>query len=475
MSSLPNILILFSDQHRHDALGATGNDSIQTPNLDRLAERGVCFNDAHTTSPVCVPARNSLISGRYPHNHDRWGFGEPLPVEEDSVFRQLQEAGYYTAHVGKSHLGGDHDHLRENESYMHDRGFDYVHETTGQWASQNVDSYMTDHWAEEGLLETFREDYRRRREDSGLWPSPLPWEEHMDSYVCRQAIEFVESYDREEPFCLFVGIPGPHDPMDPPERFADMYDPSDVDPPLEPDEHGDWLPQNAREHMEREGWAGPKGEDWWRPDMTAEDYHEWRALYYAKISLIDYWVGEIQDAVAAEHDLEDTLFVYTSDHGEMAGDHGMVAKRVHLANSVRIPLIVDWPGTAASGGRTDALAELIDVVPTVLRAAGVEDPESDADGVDLTPVLENPDDPDREPRDVVLSEVADREGECKTMIATKAHRYAIDDDGEGYLLFDRNEEPDELTNYAGHPEYRDIEQELRDRLLVAYQSTQRVR
>lgn len=474
MSSKPNILLLFSDQHRHDALGVAGNDTIRTPNLDALAGDGVHFTDAHTTAPVCVPARNSFISGRYPHNHDRWGFGEPLPVDEDSVFQRLQEVGYYTAHIGKSHLGGDDDHLRENEPYMHDRGFDYVHETTGQWGTQDVDSYMTDYWEEQGLLETFREDYRRRRGESGLWPSPLPWEEHMDSYVCRQAVEFVEDYDRDEPFCLFVGIPGPHDPMDPPERFADWYDPADVDPPHEPDDHGDWLPDSAREHMDLEGWAGPKGEDWWRPDMSAEDYREWRALYYAKVSLIDHWVGEIRDAVDAEHSLDETMFVYTSDHGEMAGDHGMVGKRVHLANSVRIPLIVDWPERGTDGGQTDALAELIDVVPTVLRAAGVEDPAADADGVDLTPVLEDPDDPEREPRDVVLSEIADREGQIKTMIATKSHRYALDGDGEGYLLFDRDEQPDELTNYVGHPEYSDVEAELRDRLLREYQRTQRV-
>lgn len=472
MPDQPNILVLFSDQHRHDALGAAGNDTVETPNLDALAQDGVLFTDAHTTSPVCAPARNSFISGKYPHNHHRWGFGKPLPADDETVFQHLQEAGYYTGHIGKAHYKGDVDHLKENGQYMRERGFDYVHETTGQWGTQDVDSYMTDHWEEQGLLETFRDDYRRRREEDGFWPSPLPWEEHMDSYVCRQAIEFIEEYDCDQPFCLFVGIPGPHDPMDPPERFADMYDPADVDPPLEPDEYGDWLPENALKHMEREGWAGPKGENWWRPDMTTEQYRTWRALYYGKVSLIDHWIGEIRDTLEEAGYLEDTATVYTSDHGEMAGDHGMLGKRVHLANSVRIPLIVSWPERYATNARTDALAELIDVVPTVLEAASAGE-DARTDGTDLTPVLETPEN-GSDPRDVVLSEVTDREGETKTMIATDSYRYAIDGNGDGYLLFDRSEEPDELTNFVGHPEYEEIERSLRDRLLCEYQRTQRV-
>jgi len=473
MTDQPNILILFSDQHRHDALGAAGNDSIRTPNLDRLAARGVRFTDAHTTSPLCAPARNSFISGKYPHNHHRWGFGDPLPADDESVFRHLQDAGYYTSHVGKSHYKGGVDDLRENEPYMYERGFDFVHETTGQWGAQDIDSYMTDRWEEAGLLETFREDYRRRREESGLWPSPLPWEEHMDSYVCRRGVEFVEEYDRDDPFCLFVGIPGPHDPMDPPRKFADWYDANDVPTPVEPGDHGEWLPENAREHMEREGWAGPKGVNWWRPGMSAEQFREWRAFYYAKVSLIDHWIGEMLDTLERRGMLEDTIVVYTSDHGELAGDHGMLGKRTHLANSVRIPLIVSYPDEYASGAQTDALAELIDVVPTVLEAAGAGE-DAQTDGQSLTAVLESPGDQEREPREVVLSEVADRDGETKTMVATKDYRYAIDGDGEGYLLFDRSEAPDELTNYVGHPDYESVEADLRDRLLEAYQQTQRV-
>lgn len=472
MTDQPNVLFLVSDQHRHDALGSAGNDVVATPNLDALASDGVQFTDAHTTSPLCAPARNSFISGKYPHNHHRWGFGKPLPADDETVFQHLQERGYYTAHIGKAHYKGNVDHLAENEPYMHDRGFDFVHETTGQWGAQDVDSYMTDHWAEEELLETFRDDYRRRREEDGLWPSPLPWEEHMDSYVCRKAVEFLADYDRDQPFCLFVGVPGPHDPMDPPERFADTYDPADIAPPLEPDEHGDWLPETAREHMEREGWAGPRGEDWWRPDMTPSEFREWRAMYYGKVSLIDYWVGQIRETLATQGYTEDTLVVYTSDHGEMAGDHGLLGKRVHLENSVRVPLIVSWPDGYATGYRTDALAELIDLVPTVLEAANAA-ADAQTDGVNLTSLLIDPESTEH-PRDAVLSEVADRKGETKTMIATSAYRYAVDGEGEGYLLFDRREDPAELTNLVGRPGYQHVERELRDRLLRAYQRTHRV-
>jgi len=202
------------DQMRADCLGAAGNPVIQTPTLDRLCSEGVLFTNAFTVSPLCMPARASFVSGLYPHNHHMWANAGRLPAGDETFFHHLQKAGYYTAHVGKSHyypqLSGEH--LSAYEPYMHARGLDYVHETTGPWATSRTDSYMTDHWQQLGLLNAFREDYEKRRKARpfAVWPSPLPTEEFADSYVGRHAVRFIDTYEpttARSP-CAFSSVSG---------------------------------------------------------------------------------------------------------------------------------------------------------------------------------------------------------------------------------------------------------------------------
>ncbi|MFQ6047920.1 MAG: sulfatase-like hydrolase/transferase, partial [Phycisphaerae bacterium] len=224
----PHILILMSDQHRADTLSCAGHPTIRTPNLDSLAAEGIRFANACTVSPLCMPARASFINGLYPHNHHMWDNAGQMPPDDETFFQLLQQQGYYVAYIGKSHYY-EHGpfHMRDREPYMHARGIDYVHETTGPWATQRTDSYMTDHWAARGLLELFRQDYRQRRQSGPLLvrPSPLPADEFLDSYIGRQAVEFINGYDRAQPLCLFVGFGGPHEPWDAPEPYASLYQP----------------------------------------------------------------------------------------------------------------------------------------------------------------------------------------------------------------------------------------------------------
>jgi arylsulfatase len=492
MADQPNFLVVMSDQHRPDALGSV-TPAVETPTLDALAARGVRFEEAYTTSPLCGPARMSFLTGLYPHNTGILQNGGWQPAADPTFFQALQDAGYYTAHVGKSHYGGpDVEHFEEKADFMRERGFEYVRESegTGPATTMNSNHWVADHWEREGLLEPFREDLKRRRTESGFWSSPLSTEEHFDAVISRGAIEFLEEYDREAPFCLFVGWGGPHDPLDPPAEFAEMYDGVDVPLPIEPGDFGDWVPERARAFIEREGLTGPTQDEWdqervaaanggnmattvtpegyWRPPLNAESFREMRRYYYGKVSLLDYWLGEMTDALAAAGELENTVVVYLSDHGEMAGDHGLVGKKCFYDASVRIPMVVAGPGIA-EGETTDELAEIIDVGPTLLDLAGADD-RGRTFGESLAGVLEDPA-TGRVKRDAVFSQVRGHTDNYKTMVATREYKYAVDNEGEGYLLVDRERDPEERENVLGHPDYADVERDLRDRLLRFYHVT----
>lgn len=192
MPDRPNLLFIVTDQHRARQLGCAGHSSVQTPNLDRLAATGVRFDHAYTTAPVCVLARASLYMGAYPHNTQVRDFNSYVPEHATTLFNRLQDADYYTAHVGEAHQkgllatkSGHGDDLREYRDHIESLGFDYVHETTGVWSSRYIDSPLTEYWQERGVLATAQEDLQERYEiaqrydlweEGGFsvnWPSPL--------------------------------------------------------------------------------------------------------------------------------------------------------------------------------------------------------------------------------------------------------------------------------------------------------------
>ena len=190
--------------------GRAGHPQLRTPNIDRIAMEGIRFAQATTVSPICMSARASFASGLYPHNHGVWANQGELPAADETFFQLLQRAGYYTAQVGKTHF---YDHragldMRAREPYLHARGFEYVHETPGPIAACATISHMTTEWAAKGLLAAFVDDYRARtRSGNGdVWPSPLPVEDVLDSYVGRKAVEFIDGYADPRPMFLFVGL-----------------------------------------------------------------------------------------------------------------------------------------------------------------------------------------------------------------------------------------------------------------------------
>ena len=449
----PHVLIVMLDQLRADSLGCAGHPVIRTPAIDAMAAQGLRFTGVHTVSPVCQPSRVSFATGRYPHNHGIWYNRGELPVNYPTFFTALRDAGYTSAVVGKSHLWSHKRvaHLRDGAPYLRALGFDEVDEVGGPRGTCSTDSGYSDHLRGKGLWERFVADTNERVADPTITrPAPFDEDDHMDGYVGGRAVQCVEAFPDDRPTCLFVNFPGPHDPWDAPGRWAAMYDPADSPPPIPLPPRPPTLPDHAAAKLD----FAPE------PGLTPKAVAAIRANYGGKVSFVDHWCRRIFDAYAARGWLDDLLVVVTSDHGEMAGDHGRVYKRTFHESALRVPLIMRWPGRIPHGTRA-APAENIDVMPTVLEAIGVPQPAMSL-GRSLLPVIS---DPQAQHCGDLLSEIY-YGGSRNVMLKTARHKYVIDQQGRGYMLYDLGQDPDEQHNLIGAPEARALEQAMRDALLV---------
>jgi arylsulfatase len=445
------------DELRADSLGCAGHPVFRTPHIDRLAREGVFFGGAYATSPLCMPARASMISGLYPHNHHIQENAGHLPDDDETYAQLLQRAGYHTAYLGKIHFFPDDPgrNFVDHEPYVRARGFHGVHEVPGPASLTKTESYLTRRWRELGLLDLYRQDFQRRRQDTGAgaWASPLPEAEFPDSYIGARAVDWLRAYDDPGPFCLVAGFAGPHPPFDAPEPYASMYDPDSVPDPLPAEEPAPWVPDFARERMLH----GRHRHD--APEIARQRM----ANYGGKLTLIDTWIGRILDVLDERGWAENTLVIFLSDHGEMGGDHQRYHKSVFYEPAARVPLVMRWPAGFPGGQECEALVEQFDLFATVVDAAGAP-PSNRSFSRSLLPLASGE---VSQTRDAVFSEVAG-----DVMIRTERHKYAADRQGRGYLLHDLREDPVEQRNLIGHPECAAVERALRERMLVWFLSTQ---
>ena len=444
-----DILVLMTDQHRADWIGAYGAAHVRTPNLDRLASEGALFTRCHTTSPVCMPARVSFLTGMFPHNFGMWDHFGRLHDTQESALHALKAAGYRTSHVGKSHLSphGGKD-LRDEEPYMHALGWDDVHETTGPLSTQTTSSILTDWMQEKGIYDLFIEDYRKRRAvgmNKALWPSPLPDGMHADDFITETALGYIEQSGKSQPLYLFVGLGGPHNPWDPPERF-DTYRPEDMPAPLPRDPAPEWLTGPALDHHNRMMSANK--------DITPEQWARVRSLYSARVEHLDYCIGKLLDSWYAARG-RDTWVLFWSDHGEMLGDKGRAHKCVYYEPVVRVPAIIRPPSPRPVV--SDSLVTLPDLTASILDAVGAE-PSPNTFGRSLLPIFEG--EPVGSRGDLVISEVLD-----KTMLFDGRWKLVINSQGEVLKLFDTSSDPTESTNLAGRSDMTKTVQYLKGELL----------
>ena len=435
----PNLLFITTDQQRWDSLPCYGLDFMQTPNLDRLAAEGQVFDQCYVAAPVCVPCRASMLCGRWPSATGVLGNGAWLDGDMPTWPALLGEAGYHTAAIGKMHfnpwsdMGGFQERVMAEDKrhvYLPD---DHV-------------KYLRQH----GLERAHPTENPGYFESCGAPVTPLEKRFHVDGYIGDRAAEWFGA-NGGAPFAAWVSFAGPHDPYDPPEEMADMYYDAPIPKPVGSSAELDGKPKAQRS-------AGDsRNNSMFRIDMrtaTPEQVRRWRAHYYANISLIDEGIGKILQALEAHGTLENTLIVFTSDHGDALGDHGMAFKGFFYDCMARVPLIVRGPGVTG-GARCAALVSTIDLVPLFYQTCQVEAPPG-LQGQNLRRLLDDPADTIRQR---VFSEIQGR-----TMVRDQRYKYVYYASGEAEL-YDLKMDADEIRNLAGQPDMVLVETQMRGYLL----------
>lgn len=351
--SQPNILLLFVDQMRYDAMGCAGNPVIQTPALDRLAREGMRFTHAVTPVPVCIAARYSLITGQRCAVHGRFANNTPVPEPNLYTLPQLLgSAGYHTHAIGKMHFRPPRRHLGFHRMQL----------------MEEIPVYRED---DEYLMYLKRVGYGHIRQVHGvrnlLYHQPqvsvIPEAHHGSTWVADRTVEFLRQYRRRPFFCWASWI-APHLPWNAPEPFASMYPIGQMPPPHNWDQPRETLP-----HLMR--WAKETSDTAF---ACMDHLKRIKALYYGNVSLIDKGVGRILQALDDLGLAGDTLVLFASDHGELMGDHGAFQKSKPYEASARIPFLARLPGRMEAGRTATDRVSLLDIMPTVLDLAGINYP-----------------------------------------------------------------------------------------------------
>ena len=460
----PNIVLVTTDQQRLDTINALGASHMDTPNLDRLVNEGVSFTDCHITAPLCVPSRASLFTGYYPHttgiyaNESSW---------QHSWVERLNRDGYYTVNVGKMHT----------DPYDAPMGFEE------RYPVENKDRYLADapklpserfyfdEWdralAARGFVKQQREFYRRwddYEERLGAYEWELPEDTHPDMFVGDMATWWLDAMPKlDRPLFLEVGFPGPHPPFDPVERYAEEY--LDRDVPMPDVDQKDLQSQPPPLRQKREFYAEVDSDSVGYPlDPNEENVRRMRAYYYANVAMIDEKVGQLMEALETNGYGENTVVIFTSDHGEGLGDHGHIQKLAMYDEITRVPTIVWAPDRFEGGQVVDSLCQLMDLGPTVLELADVPVPESmEADS--LVPALRGE---EWDGRDYVFTEQPLDIGFMDDDMGTGFMTMVRSDDwklvhflNESYgQLFDLEADPDERENLWDDPDAAEKKREL---------------
>lgn len=443
----PNILFITVDQMRYDCLHYVKHPIIQTPNLDNLARNGVLYTNAYTATPSCVPARASIMTGMSQKNHGRVGYQDKVPwTYVHTMPGEFAKAGYHTQCIGKMHvyptrnLCGFHN-IELHDGYMHYNRNRAAASALEWW--DHTDDYLP--WLREKA--GYDQDIMDHGLDCNASVVARPWhlEEkyHPTNWTVTRSIDFLRRRDPSKPFFLWTSFVRPHSPLDPPQAFFDLYKNIDLpEPPI-----GDWADTEDRA---REGLNPTTGRGIVHDRMRKDAL----AAYYALITHIDNQIGRLLNALFEFGVSDNTLILFTSDHGDLMGDHHLYQKRLAYEGSAKIPLIMSDPAGLfglEKGKQVDHVIELRDIMPTLLDAAGIDIPAS-VDGKSLIPLGKGV--PQPEWREYIHGENA--HGELSYHYATDGQRKYIwySQTGEEQY-FNLEKDPQERSNLAKDTGYRD--------------------
>ncbi|XOV92366.1 MAG: sulfatase [Bacteroidota bacterium] len=431
-----NVLFIIADD-LNDNLGAYDHYLVKTPNIDRLARRGMLFNQAFCNFPLCGPSRASMMTGLYPDQTGHHRLRDFIRDHVPHVITMSQafiNAGYESSRVGKIY---HYDNPRGIGTPGHDDSLSW----NQRFYPRGVDKELEDQ------IFSLR---------PGSFGAVLSWlateeegEQHTDGLVATKAIELLSSYkENNTPFFLGVGFYKPHTPYVAPKEYFEMYNKADIVIPTVPENYLSTLPEPAAKNLTRFDHQNNLSDSLKRSAIHA---------YYATISFLDSQVGRVIDALDSLGLADNTIVVFTSDHGYHMGEHDYFQKLTLFENSGRIPLIIYNPRMENKGGRTDAFAEMIDLYPTLCELANVPAPEYIA-GESLVPILK---DPLKTVRESILTQV-------NTDYTVRTTKYRYTRWGEGgpgmFEFYDREKDPEELMNLADDSTYSVLISQMSDLL-----------
>ncbi len=487
-SNRPNILLITSDQHHWNAVGYN-NPEVKTPNLDRIAREGTIFDRAYCPNPTCTPTRASIITGTYPSQHGAYSLGTKLLEDRHTVGEDFIHAGYRTALIGKAHFQPLHgtETYPSLEAYPVLQDLDFWRDFHGpfygfEWVelarNHTDEAHVGQHyalWMEEKGCENWRDYFRTPTGNTDdqyrTWEIPEAY--HYDAWIADRTNARLEHYaEGEENFFLWASFFDPHPKYLVPEPWDTMYDPDELTvPQMTPEEHESNPPHfqlTQEPNPDFSAWREPEGNGLHGFRSHLHDRDELAkdiAIYYGMISLMDKYIGEILDKLDELGLADNTIVIFTTDHGHFYGHHGLIAKGAfHYEDMVKIPMIARWPDHIPAGRRSAAMQTLVDFAPTVLAACRIEVPRS-MTGVDQLGVWYGE---AARARDHIL--VENRHQPTTLHVKTYVDaRYKITiyygrDYGE---LFDLEEDPGEIHNRWDDPDYADLKAELVMKLLQA--------
>lgn len=448
-----NILFLMADQLRDDCVGYAQDSKVATPNIDRIAE-GTSFTRCQTVNPICMPARCALLTGKYTRQIGALSMSGDIDLRHPTFTQALQRAGYWTAGVGKFHYlqswpwdreRGKGVNLVALKDTIKSLGYDYVWESAGkQLALKNYCDYCQ-YLEDRGLLEPYRDMIENRgancgtvsselKHDGDAWP--FQEEHHIDIVTGREICKAINTRPKDKPFFIFGSFCSPHKPFDPPQRFLDQVPYEEVD---------DFVPGES-------SLAQQEKQTLWKL----------RRAYKATVKLVDEEIGKILNLLEEQELLENTLVLFTADHGEMMGDHRRVQKSLYYRESQQVPLAIRHPAHL-TGQRNESMVELTDISATILDAAGL-DPQTE---LSLPFPVHNNVVPCRSLLPIIKGEVDSIRdfaySECQNAWSciTSEHykyvrlHYSNDPDAPEELFFHTQSDPSESLSLLGDPSHND--------------------
>ncbi len=452
MSQRPNIIFIITDQQRFDTIAALGFPFMETPNMDRLVNEGVTFTNCFITAASCAPARASLFTGYYPHTT---GILKNADLWRRSWIEQLAKSGYRCINIGKMHS-----YPYETPLGFHER---YVVENKDRYLEER---FYFDEWDKairiRGHVKQQRELYRQRddyRDALGAFDWNLPEDLHSDMFVGEMACWWLESKPVTEPLFMEIGFPGPHPPYDPIPRYAESYLKKEL--PLLPvsQQELDQQPEPLkvlRQHNQEVDHDSVVLE----LNPTEQQRHRQRAYYLANVTMIDEKIGKILHTLETKGYLENSVVIFTSDHGDCLTDHGHSQKWTMYDTITKMPLVVWSPERFSQGKTIDGLCQQMDIGPAILEMAQAEVPQG-LEAKSLLPAIESK---PWSPRDFVYAEQA-QDGiltgtQFMTMIRSTDWKLVHFLDEAWGQLFDLKNDPNEINNLWDQPDYIEKKREL---------------